>query len=1478
MDPFVGTQEDDGNDMPGAQAPNGLAKVNPRTYPERNHTGYEYTEDHILGFTHTNLDGVGGSGGGGDILVVPTSGSYTSRPATSTYAHSFSHDDEDAEPGYYRVGLGNIAGEDGGIGDAAGTIDAQVAATVRSGAHHYSFPQGSTPSLVVDLSTNNTRRVASDLRVTMLEDGRAALSGTIVGHFYNASYTLHYHAETGQPVTGVRTWDDAGGLTDATRREGRDTGAVLTFDPADAGDIELRVTLSPISAAQARTDQRVELGERSFDDIRTESHDVWNDRLGKVAVTGSVATDPTGELKKLFYTHLYRMFALPANTTSTSGTYRGVDGRVHSAQGFTYYDGWSTWDDFRKYSVFSYIDPEMYRDMVQSMVYLFADAEAAGGRNLGSLMHAAPTIRWERSALVLADALNKGYTGLDRLDEAYPGIERLVGGYSEDDLARGYIPDRPGDAVQLGYDQWALAEVADALGKDDEAAELRRQAALPIQNLVKPGAWTAEDGTEVGVLTPRNGDGDWVDADYERFEAARLYQGTLWQYHWYDAYDMDALVDATGGRDATLLALRHMFGEDAPDDGSGMLHSNSNEIDLQAPYLFNYVGEPSLTQKWVRAIYTKETWNRYLGTGSTSEAPSGGGEFTPPVKTQVYKLSPQGLLPTMDNDAGTMSTMFVAAALGLFPVTSGSSQLQIGSPFFDSAVISYDSGRRFTIRARGVSTDDFYIRSATLDGKRFGNTWVDYADIVGGGDLTFRMSDRPSRWGSTTDPAYSMSTASDEAPEPPVVTADPMVVEAAADGGVDASVTLRLHRGARFAGPRGRDLTRWGAATVKGLPSSVRAKVTVTGGTTARVTLRGSATADARFYVAFTDRAFTGRVRASEVHGQGVSNRSPLRLSVAAAERVELQALVDRAAEVRRASYSLRSFTALQDALDTARELLADDDASSVDLRFGADALQAAIDGLAIDEGGFRVLQGEDSDAWSGGELKNEANSSAGNLGGVRDGSWVQYQGLYFEDDEQPGYVSVRYATNFSASEQPSTLEVHAGDADGALLAAVDLTGTGAWGTYAETTARLSDPQALVDAERVTFVFHAPSGRSWVGNFDWFRLSADDPGAVDPGLGGVVVEAEDWTENSGGGLKNESSTWSGESLTNIGGTHDGDWLAYGPVDFGDRDLGEVAVHYVNNSSRCGENSAVDVYLDEFDPADPGEPFATVGLARTGSGWGDDGIATAMLPGTVSGTHEVYLRLRTDAYDGHPYVANIDNLTFTTGSPSAVAVEAEDWAETSGGSLKKESSTWDDGAVTNVGGTHDGDWLTYAEVDLGPAAHDELSVHYVHNSGRCGRDSAIDLYVDGFDPDDPGEPYATVALPTTGSSWSSAGTATITLPEPLRGTHELALVLRTDAYDSGHPYVANIDSLTFVDSDASAEQDVPVDFAVLQDAVDTYAPLADDGDRYHEIDFGVFLEQLEASRDVLAAGTATQDEVEAQARRLRLAAEQLEPVD
>jgi predicted alpha-1,2-mannosidase len=1470
VDPFVATAGDDGNDLPGAQAPHSLAKVNPMTTPDRNHSGYDHDEDHIAGFTATDLDGVGGSGGGGDLLVVPTSVRYDSRPASGTYAHPYSHDDETATPGHYRVGLGAVSGTGSSVSQGSGTIDAEMTATTRTALERYSFPAGSDPELVLDLANNFTSRTRATMTATTLPDGTASITGLVAGSFNGASYKLYYAATTNVPVISLKSWGNDGRLSDATTQDGSDTGAVLGFGTSAGNDIELRITLSPISAEQAATDQRNEVGGLTFDQVRTRTKAAWNSALGAVDVRSTAKSDPGSTLTREFYTHLYRMYALPVNATSTSGTYRGVDGAVHTANGFTYYDGWSTWDDFRKYSVEAYIDPSAYRDMVQSLIELFADARTSG-KSLGSLTHSVPTVRWERSAVLVADALSKGFKNFDRLDEAYPALLSYSGYYTGAQLRQGYVTGDPGTTVQRGYDQWALSVVADALGRKADARKLRAQSTMAIDNLVKSGAWTAADGTEVGLLTPRAANGDWQNADYEKFEAAGLYQGTLWQYHWYDAYDMGGLIEAMGGQKAGRAAIKHMFGEDSgADDGSTMLHSNANEIDLQAPYLFNYVGEPSLTQKWVRAIYTGTTWNRYIATGSTNEAPSSGGQFTPPIRTQVYKLSPNGFLPTMDNDAGTMSTMFVGAALGLFPVTAGSSQFQIGSPFFESTTITYASGTRFTVKADGVSPSSYYVQSATLDGRRFSNTWLDYSQIISGGTLDLTMGSEPSRWGARTKAAYSLDTdpgdTGDGGTVPDkgdtVVSARPGTVGTAADGTVHGSMRLTLSGPGSFAARNGTSLTGTGAASVTGLPAGVAADLRVSGSRTATLSLSGTTKADARFGITFRDAAFAHGVRASTVSGTGMSPTDPLLVSAAAVHRKALGALVDQASLVRSGNYSDGSWILFSSALERARTVLADTACATGTIMAAHDALQSAVDALMIDEGGYAVLQAERPDQMEGPSLVKEAYYSDGDLGGVTEGAWERYAELDF-GGVAPRSISVRYANSQAANAAPSSVDIHAGAADGPLVATVPLPGTGGWQYYTTVQAAVTDPDALLTAKSATFVFHAPSGRQWVSNFDWYQFSPNRVSSS-PSTTLATLTAVNSTTTGDGSLPLELSGGIFENVTN------GAWAQW--KDTGLRTGADtVTVRYDKPRSRAASDSHIELRLGSKD----GPKSVGIPLDYTGPGWGTIAATTVQLdPEVFTGVQDLYAVFVSSTQNtSQPYVGNVYSLTLAQDADAPVGFDATAFRSNSGGGLKSEPAGWPGaGSTTGLGGTYDGAWLDYGDIDFGNSPKNTVTLTYVNNSARCGTGSAVQLYLDSFDASGPGTPYATVPLPVTGAAWSSGGTTSLTLSKAVTGTHTVHLRLTTSP-DSSHPYVANLGRITFDHVGAPAA----TDRSALGRAIDRYQGLSDDAGRYDTIDFGVYRRELAAARALIGAEGATQLEVDHQTRGLTLAADQLVPL-
>ncbi|MEU3981752.1 glycoside hydrolase domain-containing protein [Streptomyces sp. NPDC026672] len=1395
---------------------------------------------------------------------------YDKRPAPSTYAHAYRHDDETATPGYYQVGLGALSGTGSSVTPGPGTVRAEMTATTRTALERYSFPAGSDPELVLDLANNFTSRTRSTMNATTLPDGTTSLTGLIAGSFNGASYKLYYAATTNVPVTSLESWGNDGRLSDATAQDGTDTGAVLGFDKSVGDDVELRITLSPISAEQATTDQRNEVGDLTFDQARARTKADWNSALGAVDVRSSAKSDPGSTLTKEFYTHLYRMYALPVNATSTSGTYRGVDGAVHRANGFTYYDGWSTWDDFRKYSVEAYIDPATYRDMVQSLIELFADAHTSG-KSLGSLTHSVPTVRWERSAVLVADALSKGFKNFDRLDEAYPALLSYAGYYTGAQLRQGYVAGDPGTTVQRGYDQWALSVVADALGRKDDAKKLRTQSTMAIDNLVKSGAWSAADGTKVGLLTPRAAGGDWQSADYEKFEAAGLYQGTLWQYHWYDAYDMGGLVQAMGGEKAGKAAIEHMFGEDSTvDDGSTMLHSNANEIDLQAPYLFNYVGEPSLTQKWVRAIYTGTTWNRYIATGSTNEAPSSGGQFTPPVRTQVYKLSPNGFLPTMDNDAGTMSTMFVGAALGLFPVTAGSSQFQIGSPFFDSTTISYANGTRFTVKADGVSPSAYYVQGATLNGKRFDNTWLDYAQIIAGGTLDFTMGSKPSSWGARTEPAYSLNTDSGDTGDggtgtdegDTVVSAHPDTVDTAADGTVDGGMKLTLSGPASFAARKGTSLTRTGAASVTGLPKGVTADLRVDDRRTATLSLTGTTDVDVRFGVTFRDTAFAHGVRASTVTGAGTSPTDPLLVSAAAVRRKALGAFVEQASLVRGGNYSDGSWSLFRSALERARTVLADTASGTGTLMAADEALHSAVDALTINEGGYAVLQAEDPQEMQGPSLVKEAYFSDGDLGGVTEGAWERYTKLDF-GGVAPRSVSVRYANSQATTARPSSVDVHAGTADGPVVATVALPGTGGWQNYTTVQAAVTDPDALLGAKSATFVFHAPSGQQWVSNFDWYQFS---PNEVSSSASTTLatLTAANTTTTGNGSLPLNLANGIFENVSN------GAWAEWKDTDLRDG-ADTVTVRYDKPQTRTASDSHIELHLGAKD----GPKSVDIPLDYTGSGWGTVATTTVRLaPGVFTGVQDVYADFVSSTQtSAQPYVANVYSLTLTRDADAPVAFDATAFRSHSGGGLKSEPVGWSGaGSTTDLGGTYDGAWLDYGAIDFGDSSKSTVTITYVNNSSRCGTGSAVQLYLDSFDPADPGTPYATVPLPVTGSAWSSGGTTSLTLPRAITGTHTVHLRLTTTP-DSSHPYVANLGRITFDHVDTPAVTDK----SALRKAIDRYAGLSGDAERYDTIDFGVYRRELAAAQALVDADDATRPEVDTRTRSLTLAADQLVPL-
>ncbi|HWJ85602.1 MAG TPA: glycoside hydrolase domain-containing protein, partial [Cellulomonas sp.] len=1272
VNPFISTQDDYGQDGPGAYTPHGLAKITPLT-GSRNHVGYNYSSSTFQGFTSTTLDGVGAAGAGGDFLVVPTYQSYTARPSTSSYNKTFSHAEEEAKPGYYQARLT----------EGSNKINARVAADTRTGVEDYTFENAGKASLVVDLQNNFGSRQGATLKVGKTSDGRTTLSGALKGYFYNSAYTLYYYATTTLPTSSLSTWGSAGLSASKTTQDGTDIGAVLSFDVAAGTHVGLNVTLSPISPEQAARDQQAEIGGKSFDDVRTAATAEWNAALGAVEVEEGADDDPTGDLKKQFYTHLFRMNASPLNATSTDGTYRGIDGKIYEADGYTHYDSWSLWDDFHKYSSIASIYPADYRDIAQSLVDLFAEAANAGSGSVGSLMQSVPTVRWERAAVIVADAINKG-ADLEGLDLAYPALVKASNGnYNSTNEALGFISGSVADTLGTAYDDWAMSVVATELGKSADAAKFLKRSTNYVnlfnKDALKTNAQALASGTgveNVGLLMPRTSSGFTANVDPEVFEAsgAGLYQGTLWQYNWYDAQDMGGMINLMGGKAGAKTALSYLYGEQAPDNCTRMLHLNSNEIDLQSPYLFNYVGAASRTQYWSRSILTTATCQRYAAakdSSSGSEGLNGKGEYTTPQKLKAYQNSPKGFLQTMDNDAATMSSVFVGGALGLFPVTAGSDSFQIGSPIFEKVTLHYPGGKDFVIEANDTNASNLYIQSATLNGKALNRTWLTYDELMAGGTVSFDMGSSPSTWGNDSPMAYTMSdevsssvyssskvatatqvfaesdandgsignavsvsvtdgtfsgevgsdltsqvtatgvpagltvkavktgastldlsltgkatkhlvddstddlavtlaagaftgtapSADDRAFSLKVrfagygITPSTTVVTAGADGTVDSTVGLTLDGGATFTGSTGSVLP----ITFPGLDSGVTAVVTKTGSTTASAAFSGTpvGTSTSHFTLLLADSALAGAT-AAEVTGAGTTAIDPFTLAPASTTRAELQALYDDARLIAAGSYSAASFATLTSAVSGAKTVLADADASEYVLAQALANLRTAVDGLAIGEGGYRTLQGESYDVWSGGTLKTEAGGSGNVLAGISPDSWIAFRGVDFSEAPLSS-VLVRYSHSSSSASASSKVEFRTGSPTGPLVTTIALPTTNGWANFTDATHTFTSEEiaALDGVNDLYLVFLGTADKQWVANLDYVQFQPVSSGDED-GFTFTQLTPNDANLTVGPNVGRDGSAG---AYTNFGNTHNEEWIEYAAVDFGPHGADTLTFNY-----------------------------------------------------------------------------------------------------------------------------------------------------------------------------------------------------------------------------------------------------------------------------------------------------------------------------
>ncbi|MFE0510187.1 GH92 family glycosyl hydrolase [Streptomyces sp. NPDC058964] len=729
VNPFIGT-ENEGNTYPGAAVPFGMVQLSPDT---GHNTGYDYSQNHIRGFSLVHLSGVG-CGLGGDLPVLPTTGDVT-RTDYASYAAEFSHDDERASPGYYRVGLKS-------------GIEAELTATARTGVQRYTFPATDRANVLLNAAQSLHTGVSSKVEILDNRTVRTAITGR--GFCQDTKpYTVYTITRFDRPFASYGTWNGSTVTAGSTSGAG---GAYVRFDTTKDRTVEAATALSYVDAHGAAVNLRAE-GGRSFDSVRGRALRSWEDRLADVRVRGG-----DDSLRRTFYSSLYRSFLAPNTGSDADGRYRGWDLRVHRARGFTYYQNWSLWDTYRtQCQLLALLAPHEARDMALSVLKVGEEGGWLPKWGYGTvetnIMTGDPVTPFLTTAYhqgLLKGYEKRAYRLLRRNADGVPPAGSPSAGReaNAEYIANGFAPyveGRPhaklgdsdyhqGASVTLEYalSDAMLAQMARGLG---HFADADRYAARSrnYRNVFDPstGFFRARDaaGAFAGPADPARSVG--------------FHEGTAWQYQWLVPQDLPGMIGLIGGERAAndrldaFFAYDRLLADPARTAREVWVHGDpyayynaatynpQNEPDLIAPYTYLATGQPWKTTDVVHAALT------------------------------LFTDTPTGM--TGNDDLGTMSAWNVLSSIGLFPVQPGYGTWGLSTPVFDRVDLTLDRrywpGGGLTVTAPGTTAADRYIQSARTDGAPYDRTFLTTGALRSLRSLAFTVGPRPSAWGTSPQAA-----------------------------------------------------------------------------------------------------------------------------------------------------------------------------------------------------------------------------------------------------------------------------------------------------------------------------------------------------------------------------------------------------------------------------------------------------------------------------------------------------------------------------------------------------------------------------------------------------------------------------------------------------------------------------------------------------------------------------------------------------
>ena len=683
--------------------------------------GYQHRDSTIIGFAHTNFSGTGHSDLG-DLLVMPTVGSLVLEPLKTKegrkgFYSTFSHDKEEASPGYYKVDLESY------------NVTAELTASERVGFHQYTFPESEDAHIILDLVYNVYHHDNKNVWTFVRIENDSLVTGYRQTKGWARDKKVFFVMQFSKPFKsyGHKKYDDVkydGFYRRFKQSEnfpemaGKEIRAYFNFDTQENEKINIKFALSSVSTNGALKNLKAEIPHWNFNKTKEETKAKWNKELSKIEVTSLNDSD-----KINFYTALYHTNLSPILYEDVDGQYRGLDQNIHTSDDFTNYTIFSLWDTYRAlHPLFNITQPDRNNDMIKSML---AHHDESVHNMLPIWSHYANE-NWcmigYHATSVIADAVAKNVGDFDQKRALTASVNTANVRYFDGlgvYMDYKYVPDDKSHSsvsktLEYAYNDWCIAQIANQVDNAEIEKEFMKRAEY-YNNVYD---------TKSGYMRPKLADGTFrANFDPMDTHGQGFIEGNAWNYGLYVPQNINEMVNMMGGKERFTKHLDSLFTmaidekyianhEDITRDGIIGNYVHGNEPGHHIPYLYNWTGYPEKTQERVRMIMNT-----------------------------MYAPTVDGLCG--NDDAGQMSAWYVFSALGFYPVTPGSKNYALGSPLVKEATIHLNNGKTLIILVNNQSKENVYVKSVLINGKAIKGAILNHNHIINGGTIIFEMSNTP---------------------------------------------------------------------------------------------------------------------------------------------------------------------------------------------------------------------------------------------------------------------------------------------------------------------------------------------------------------------------------------------------------------------------------------------------------------------------------------------------------------------------------------------------------------------------------------------------------------------------------------------------------------------------------------------------------------------------------------------------------------